>query len=55
MGWITRILGMAVGASIVDLVATFINPILGIIVTIGSILWLFNQILDIVYKISHLG
>ena len=30
MGWITRILGMAVGASIVDLVATF-NQILDIV------------------------
>lgn len=55
MDWIARILGMAVGASIVDLIATAINPVLGIILTIGSIVWIINMVVEIMYKMSHFG
>lgn len=55
MSLIARIIGMAVGASIVDLIATIINPVLGVILTLASIVWIINMIVDVFYIMSHLG
>jgi uncharacterized membrane protein required for colicin V production len=54
-GAIARILGMAFGAATVDVIATAINPLLGIVVTIASIVWIINMVVDVIYKLSHLG